>query len=205
MMPPTAGTDERPELNDGGIDAMYRARTPMPDVRARSFKAAEHKRGSRPCGERRLERVRPAVRLSRYRPRDSQGRQRESAANDRREASGTKADEPLAAARRFARMFMRSATAIASPSTSTGWPPERSPPPRSTTEGARRASQYASAVPAMPAPEIRILMSDPLPEAGHDRRGQVLRPRFGDVPRPQIRDVAEADTGIRIGETDRSS
>ena len=44
-----------------------------------------------------------------------------------------------------------------------------------------------------------------LPEAGYDRRGQVLRPWFGDVPRPQVRDVGEADTGIRIGEPDRSS
>ena len=45
----------------------------------------------------------------------------------------------------------------------------------------------------------------PSPEAGRDCRGQVLRPWFGDVPRPQVRDVGEADTGIGLGEADRSS
>src|SRR5262249_24473330 len=45
----------------------------------------------------------------------------------------------------------------------------------------------------------------PAPEAGRDPPGPVLRPRFGDVPRPQVREVAEADTGIGVAEGDRSS
>jgi hypothetical protein len=67
--------------------------------------------------------------------------------------------DPVAAAESFGMRRIRSATATASPSTSTGFPLERSGPARSTTVGSnpRRRSQYASVVPAIPAPEIRIL------------------------------------------------
>ncbi len=65
----------------------------------------------------------------------------------------------VAASRSRGSTPMRSATSTAGPRTSTGLPLDRRPVASSTIVGRnpRRASQYASVVPAMPAPEIRTV------------------------------------------------
>jgi len=64
---------------------------------------------------------------------------------------------------------MRSTTSTAVPLTSMGYPPARNPLARSTTETSKpyRCSQYASAGPAMLAPETRIFLRGTLvPDIG---------------------------------------